>query len=190
MRKQLILLSAFLIITSISACEFQDLPSETETASSQTVFPEPPSAEEPAERVQQQAATDKNKNISVTEDRIEEKNELVLSVNGNTLNVSWESSDTVDELIAYVQNENIVVDTTLYSGFEQVGYLPQNFSRNDVQMSTEPGDIVLYSGNQLVVFFGSNSWSYTMLGHIEGVSAGELSELLGKNSAVIEIKLS
>ena len=71
---------------------------------------------------------------------------------------------------------------------EQVGSLPQNFSRNDVQITTEPGDIVLYSGNQLVIFFGSNSWSYTKLGHIEGLSEQELSELLDTDSAVIEIK--
>lgn len=66
--------------------------------------------------------------------------------------------------------------------------LPQNFSRSDVQITTEPGDIVLYSGNQLVVFFGSNSWSYTKLGHIEGLSEQELLELLDADSSVIEIK--
>ena len=52
-----------------------------------------------------------------------------------------------------------------------------------------PGDIVLYSGNRLVVFFGSNSWSYTMLGHIEGMTQNELSELLGNDSAVVELLL-
>ena len=59
------------------------------------------------------------------------------------------------------------MNTSAYGGFEQVGSLPQSFSRSDVQMTTQPGDIVLYSGNQLVIFFGSNSWSYTRLGHIE-----------------------
>ena len=55
-------------------------------------------------------------------------------------------------------------------------------------MTTQPGDIVLYSGNQLVIFFGSNSWSYTRLGHIEGLSTNELTTLLDKDIAVIEIK--
>ena len=54
-------------------------------------------------------------------------------------------------------------------------------------MTTEPGDIVLYSGDQLVVFFGSNSWSYTKLGHIS-LAAEKLAELLGGESAVIEFK--
>ena len=113
---------------------------------------------------------------------------LVLSINGTVLDVQWEENETVAELLAYVQNENIVVNTTIYGGFEQVGSLPRSFSRNDAQMTTGPGDIVLYSGNQLVLFFGSNSWSYTKLGHIKGMSAEELSELLGADSAIVELK--
>ena len=113
---------------------------------------------------------------------------LVLSINGTVLDVQLEENETVAELLAYVQNESIMVNTTLYGGFEQVGRLPQRFSRNDAQMTTGPGDIVLYSGNQLVLFFGSNSWSYTKMGHINGMSAEKLSELLGADSAIVEIK--
>ena len=115
---------------------------------------------------------------------------LALSINGTVLDVQWEENETVAELLAYVQNQSITVNTTIYGGFEQVGSLPQAFSRNDIQMTTEPGDIVLCSGNQLVLFFGSNTWSYTKLGHIEGISADELSELLSGDSAVIEIELN
>lgn len=86
------------------------------------------------------------------------------------------------------QEEAIVVNSTCYGGFEQVGSLPQDFARDDVQMITDPGDLVLYSGNQLVVFFGSNSWSYTKLGHIH-LSVEELAELLDRDAVVLEIKL-
>lgn len=55
-------------------------------------------------------------------------------------------------------------------------------------MTTEPGDIVLYSGNQIVLFFGSNFWSYTKLGHMDGLSGEELSELLGNDTAEIVIE--
>ena len=67
--------------------------------------------------------------------------------------------------------------------------MQQSFSRSDVQMTTQSGDIVLYSGNQLVVFFGSNSWSYTKLGHISGLSADELAALLDKDQTVIELQI-
>lgn len=116
-----------------------------------------------------------------------QEKELTMIVNGMALDVSWEDNETVEELLVYAQNGTITVNTTIYGGFEQVGSLPQSFSRNDVQMTTEPGDIVLYSGNQLVVFFSSNTWNYTKLGHIN-LAAEKLAGLLGGDSAVIEVK--
>ena len=91
-------------------------------------------------------------------------------------------------MLTAAQNGAIEVSASRYGGFEQVGSLPQSFSRSDAQMTTQPGDIVLYSGNQLVIFFGSNSWSYTRLGHIEGLSTDELTTLLDKDIVFIEIK--
>lgn len=117
---------------------------------------------------------------------MEQKNELTLSINGNKMNVLWEDNKTTAQLLNHIQNKNIVVHTTLYGGFEQVGRLPRNFSRHDVQMTTVPGDIMLYSGNQIVVFFKSNSWSYTKLGHIN-LPVDELTKLLNCNTVLIEI---
>lgn len=116
--------------------------------------------------------------------------ELTLSVDGTTLEVSWEDNETVRELMACAAEGSITVNTSLYGGFEQVGSLPRQFSRDDVQMTTAPGDIVLYSGDQLVLFFGSNSWSYTKLGHIDSLTTEELTGLLGGSSAEVEISLN
>lgn len=87
------------------------------------------------------------------------KQVLTLTIDGIAVDVQWEDNDTVSELFDYVKDARIVVHTSAYGGFEQVGSFPRSFSENDVQMTTEPGDIVLYSGDRLVVFFGSNSWS-------------------------------
>ena len=113
---------------------------------------------------------------------------LMLSIDGTPVTVLWEDNETVSELLTSAQNGAIEVFASRYGGFEQVGSLSQSFSRNDVQTTTQPGDIVLYSGNQLAIFFGSNSWSYTRLGHIEGLSTDELTALLDKDITVIEIK--
>ena len=113
---------------------------------------------------------------------------LLLTIDGTAVDVQWENNAAVAELYALAQNV-ITVNTSAYGGFEQVGSLPQSFSRSDVQMTTQPGDIVLYSGNQLVIFFGSNSWSYTKLGHIKGLSADELAALLDKEQTVIELQI-
>ena len=112
---------------------------------------------------------------------------LLLTIDGTAVDIQWENNAAVAELFDLAHNA-ITVNTSAYGGFEQVGSLPQSFSRSDAQMTTQPGDIVLYSGNQLVIFFGSNSWSYTRLGHIEGLSTDELTALLDKDIAVIEIK--
>lgn len=116
--------------------------------------------------------------------------ELTLSVDGTTLEVSWEDNETVRELMDCAAEGSITVNTSLYGGFEQVGSLPRQFSRNDEQMTTAPGDIVLYSGDQLVLFFGSNSWSYTKLGHIDSLTTEELTGLLGGSSEEVEISLN
>lgn len=113
-----------------------------------------------------------------------------LFVNGTELNVTWEDNETVQALKEALRDGDITVETHQYGGFEQVGSLPQTFVRNDVQMRTEPGDIVLYGGNSVVLFYGSNSWTYTKLGHIENLSADELHTLLSGETvqAVFRLK--
>lgn len=120
--------------------------------------------------------------ITATEKIIPEQT-LTLTIDGAAVDVQWEDNDAVADLLVLAQDTPVVVNTSAYGGFEQVGSLPQSLSRSDVQMTTQPGDIVLYSGNQLVVFFGSNSWSYTKLGHITGLSDDALMSLLGKETA-------
>ena len=76
---------------------------------------------------------------------------------------------------------------SMYGGFEQVGPIGASLPRSDVQTVTEAGDIVLYAGNQIVIFYGSNSWSYTRLGRITDQTL-DLKELLGNGD--VEITLS
>ena len=79
---------------------------------------------------------------SLPESEVEEKL-LEPTINGTVIESQWEDNETVTELLTIAKESPIVVNTTLYGGFEQVGSLPQSLPRNDVQMTTEPGDIVL-----------------------------------------------
>ena len=83
----------------------------------------------------------------------------------------------------------LTVQMSMYGGFEQVGSLGTSLPRNDIQTTTQAGDIVLYSGNQIVVFYGSNSWAYTRLGRITNVSAEGMTNLLANGDAVITLFL-
>ena len=81
----------------------------------------------------------------------------------------------------------LTVKMSMYGGFEQVGFLGRSLPGRDEQITTGYGDIVLYSGSQLVVFYGSNSWAYTRLGHID-MTQEELTELLGHGDVEITIE--
>ena len=76
-----------------------------------------------------------------------------------------------------------------YGGFEQVGSLGASLPREDAQTTTDAGDIVLYQGNQIVMFYGSNSWAYTRLGKISGLSRQELQNLLGGDGVTVVLSV-
>ena len=112
---------------------------------------------------------------------------LHLLINDTEVSVSWEDNESVNALIDLAKTEPLVIDMSMYGGFEQVGSLGTSLPRIDEQITTEAGDIVLYSGNQIVVFYGSNSWAYTRLGRITDQTAAELSDLLGNSNVTITI---
>lgn len=75
---------------------------------------------------------------------------------------------------------------SMYSDFEQVGPLGKTYTRNDSQTTTLNGDIVLYSGNQIVVFYGSNTWAYTRLGKMN-LSEEDVIKLLSNGDVTLRI---
>lgn len=123
---------------------------------------------------------------TASEEPVVEK-ELSLTINGQNVSVQWEDNESVEALKDFVKNNPLKIQMSMYGGFEQVGSLGTNLPRNDRQTKTSAGDIVLYSGNQIVVFYGSNSWAYTRLGYVTDKNAAEMTELLGNGNVTIEI---
>ncbi len=113
--------------------------------------------------------------------------ELAFLIDGQAVEVEWEDNSSVNDIKEKVKTAPLVINTHIYGGFEQVGEIGHSIVSNNEQMKTEPGDIVLYNGNNLVVFLGSNSWSYTKLGKIKNKTTEELKNLLNKNSVVFTI---
>ncbi len=107
-------------------------------------------------------------------------------VGESVIPVQWEDNAAVDALIALLKQGTVTVNTQRYGGFEQVGPLPTSLPSNDMQLTAAPGDIVLYAGDQLVLFFGSNTWEYTRLGHLDTMTE-ELTALLGAENAVVTL---
>ena len=111
---------------------------------------------------------------------------LKLFVAGSETPVTWQDNASVDALKELAAN-GLTVQMSIYGGFEQVGSLGTNLPRDDKQTTTDYGDVVLYSGNQIVIFYGSNSWSYTRLGHID-LTKEEMIDLLSNGSVTIILK--
>ena len=109
----------------------------------------------------------------------EETAMLQMKIGDTAVAVEWEENDSVEALAALCEETPLVIEMSMYGGFEQVGPIGASLPRSDVQTTTAAGDIVLYAGDQIVVFYGSNSWAYTRLGHITDKSAAALAELLG-----------
>ena len=112
---------------------------------------------------------------------------LTMKINDEVVSVSWEDNESVAALRDLAAESPVVINTSAYGGFEQVGSIGTTLPSNDTSIKTKAGDIMLYTSDNIVVFYGSNSWSYTRLGHIENKSRQELADLLGGNNAVITI---
>ena len=123
----------------------------------------------------EEADTDK------TEETVEMKS-ITMTINEEKMEVVWENNESVKALAELASEEPLVIDASMYGGFEQVGPIGTTLPSNDINIRTNPGDIVLYTGSNIVVCYGNNSWDYTMLGHIEGKSEDELEELLSGNN--------
>lgn len=126
-------------------------------------------------------------NGDVNNNMVNDSKNIVLKIDGNAVDVVWEDNDSVKAIKEIVKNCGLKINTHQYGGFEQVGEIGQSIVSKNVQMTTGPGDIVLYAGNNIVVFYGNNTWSYTKLGKIVGKTTEELKNLLSKRSFILEI---
>ena len=120
---------------------------------------------------------------TVTEAPKQEEKEMKLMIGDTEVPVTWQNNVSTAALRELLPLE---IPMSMYGGFEQVGPIGQSIVSDDTQTTTDYGDIVLYSGDQIVIFYGSNSWSYTRLGHIH-MPQDELETLLANGDVTIRI---
>ena len=149
-----------------------------------------PATEQPT--AEQQGTGQQGAEQQAAEEPVEEevKEKMLKMMIGDTeVSVDWENNDSVEALKGLCAEEPLVIHMSMYGGFEQVGSIGTRLPSDDEQTSTSAGDIVLYSSNQIVVFYGSNSWAYTRLGHITDQDAAGMTDLLGNGDVTITISL-
>ena len=117
---------------------------------------------------------------------VEGEKAMQMMIGETPVMVAWEDNASVEALRALAA-EGLSIEMSMYGGFEQVGTIGQSLPRDDQQTTTASGDIVLYAGNQLVVFYGSNAWAYTRLGHITDQTPEQMQALLGSGDVTITL---
>lgn len=117
----------------------------------------------------------------------EEETAMNMKIGDTPVSVAWENNVSVEALKALCAGGPLTIQLHMYGGFEQVGDIGESLPRNDEQTTTQAGDIVLYSGDQMVVFYGSNSWAYTRLGHITDQDADGMRTLLGNGDVTVTL---
>ena len=120
----------------------------------------------------------------------QEAEAMKLWIGETAVAVAWEDNDAVRALRELVAEQPLTIEMSMYGGFEQVGSIGTDMPRNDEQTTTQAGDIVLYAGDQMVVFYGSNSWAYTRLGRVTDKTAGEMAGLLSGGDVTVTVGMS
>ena len=183
MKVHMIVASLFIMMT-LSACGGkEDIPeADSSIPESENVYteetdkiPEPGSEAKGSETV---------------ENRENEESVITMKIGESPVQVDWEDNESVEALKSLAKQGDITIQMSMYGGFEQVGSLGESLPRNDKQTTTKSGDIVLYSGNQIVIFYGSNSWAYTRLGHISDKDESQMEELLSNGDETVTISVS
>lgn len=119
----------------------------------------------------------------------EHADSFAIGVGDAQLVVTLADTDAARALAEQLQAGPVTVSLHAYGGFEKVGPLPWGLPASDEQITAQPGDVMLYQGNQITVFIGSNSWAYTPLGHIEGATCDSLLEVLGDGDVEVTLSL-
>lgn len=121
-------------------------------------------------------------------DKVTDK--MNVTIDGVTKSVTLVDNAATRQLVAKLQEASVSITLNSSGGFEIWGALGFSLPTSNEQVTAQPGDVVLYNGSNICLFYGSNSWSYTRLGHIDGLSDGELKTFLKAGESHINVILS
>lgn len=147
-----------------------------------------------ATKIEQQAKEETviSENNTTQSDNIakEADNHMKLQIGDYVFTVTLAENSSADALKELLKKGPITIDMRDYANMEKVGSLGTNLPRNDEQIMTQPGDLILYQGNALVIYYATNSWNFTRLGKIDNITQKELKEALGSGDVQVTLSLN
>ncbi|MBR4578177.1 MAG: hypothetical protein IKO22_01045 [Oscillospiraceae bacterium] len=112
------------------------------------------------------------------------------NVNGSVLSIIAAENSSADAFLDLLKAGDLTIEMRDYGSFEKVGPLGTTLPRNDEQITTEPGDVILYQGDQITIYYDVNSWNFTRLGKVQDLSPAELKAILGAGNAAVTFSLN
>ena len=197
MKRLILLAMTTLILTGCGTNDDSKIIEKNETAASKSAITETTASviqQDVSQPIEDSAEIIlKTENVEILENEESEKeneSKLQIEVNGYTLIAALADNSSAQAFAEIIKDEPMILELNEYGSFEKVGALPQSILTNDESITTEPGDIMLYQGNQITIFYGTNSWSYTKLGRIDNTSPEELKKILGENGVTVTFSLT
>lgn len=187
MRKFYTVLYLAIILSCMAACGKNDTQAQTPSRQAEPATIESSSQSDGLkglENAGESSAAETDIQYNTEENKVANMN---LQVGDVVFSATLEENEAVSALVKMMRESPVVIQMSDYSGFEKVGPLGTSLPVNNSQTTTQAGDIVLYNGDQIVIFYGSNSWSYTRLGHIDDLSGWE--DALGSGDVTVTLSL-
>lgn len=184
MKRSLSLLLVIMLVLSLTACstaneqaESSDMSQEKQIAQSENEDTSVQNSNEPAAK--ESAAVTEKVN----------KNYMKLKIGDHIFTATLTDNSSTEALMEKLKAGPITINMQDYGSMEKVGPLGTSLPRNDKQITTEPGDLILYQGNSFVIYYAPNSWNFTRLGKINDVTQKELKEALGNGDVKVTLLL-
>ena len=185
-KKALSLLLAFFLLLFVSCAAEQQAPDATVPADTAL----------PAETCIQETTASLDTPVSLMTEPAETGREdepdriFYAHVNGKVLKILSADNSSAAAFLSLLKTGDITIEMRDYGNFEKVGPLGNTLPQNDEQITTEAGDVILYQGNQITIYYAENRWSFSRLGKIQDISQAELIHILGEGNVTVIFSLS
>lgn len=147
------------------------------------------SAETEASAVLQTPSFDEKNNTPDTAETPEDENTIVAQIGDNTLTIKLKDNSSAQALKDLLANGPLTVEMHDYNNFEKVGELGTSLPQNNESITTEPGDVILYQGTSITIYYDVNTWNFTRLGKVQNLTQEELKAILGDEDVTATFSL-
>lgn len=143
----------------------------------------------PEKPVQKETESIENDEAVALVPNVDKQQMLKIEVNDTLLYAEFEDNSSAEALKEKLRKESLELDMHDYGGFEKVAALPWDLPENNETITTQAGDVILYQGNELTIYYDTNTWNLTRVARIQGTDSNILKDLLGEGDVKITLSL-